>query len=230
MPGPVFGHLAGAAGDDVLVAFAAGLAVVGRAETVADGLGFFEDEAVVVERSQGHDGVFVDGGERRALRVHAVGLVVETRRRFGRRPDGRRRQGFGGYDAVVGEALATLLVGAGFNLAILRRSCDDDQRAADGAAAAIRTDVDAMPPAAHLQPCARKVSWRDLLEPRTGSAAVRLSQGRAGQYPGTPGGVIEAGQENRSQAPGGTSRYSSRIRRLRSLLRNSGEIPRYPAT
>ena len=51
MAGAVLGDLAGAAGHDVLMALAAGLRVVGRAEAVRDRLGFLEDEAVVVERS-----------------------------------------------------------------------------------------------------------------------------------------------------------------------------------
>ena len=60
----MLGHLAGAAGDDVLMALAARLGVVGRAEAVGDGLDLFEDEPVVVERPQRHDVVLVERVER----------------------------------------------------------------------------------------------------------------------------------------------------------------------
>ena len=58
--GAMFRDLAGAAGDDVLVAFAAALGVVGRAEAIGDGLDFFENEPIVVERAERDDVVFVD--------------------------------------------------------------------------------------------------------------------------------------------------------------------------
>ena len=83
-PGAVLGDLAGAARDDVLVTFAAGLRVVRRPEAVGDRLDFLEDEAVVVERTQRHHRVLVDGVEGRTLRVEAVGAIVEGGRRFGR--------------------------------------------------------------------------------------------------------------------------------------------------
>ena len=81
--GAMLGDLAGAAGDDVLVTFAAALRVVGRPEAVGDGFGFFEDEAVVVERAQRLDVVFVDGVERPDPAREAVGAIVEAGRRFG---------------------------------------------------------------------------------------------------------------------------------------------------
>ena len=52
--------LAGAAGDHVLMTFAAALRVVGRPEAVGKVFDFFEDEAVVVERAQRLDVVFVE--------------------------------------------------------------------------------------------------------------------------------------------------------------------------
>ena len=151
-----------------------------------------------------------------------------------RRPNGGRRLAvFGGDDAVVGEALRDAARRRG---CLIWRSCaapcDDDQRARRPPPRragptcgyhAHRT--------AHLQPCAE-----ESLMARTPRSANRLRgvastlAGQARTVLRTPGRVIEAGQENRSQAQGETSRYSSRIRRLRSLLRNSGEIPRYPAT
>ena len=81
--GAVLGHLAGAAGDDVLVALAARLGVVGRAQPVDDGLDLFEDEPVVVERAQRPDVVLVQRVERTALRIHAVGQAVEPGRGLG---------------------------------------------------------------------------------------------------------------------------------------------------
>jgi hypothetical protein len=51
----VLRHLAGPAGDDVLVAFPAGLRIERRSETIRDVFDFFEYEAVVVERPQRDD-------------------------------------------------------------------------------------------------------------------------------------------------------------------------------
>jgi hypothetical protein len=56
-PRTVLGDLARAARDDVLVAFAAALGVVDRADAVIDRLDLFENEAVVVERAQRDDGI-----------------------------------------------------------------------------------------------------------------------------------------------------------------------------
>jgi hypothetical protein len=61
----VLGDLAGAARDDVLVTFAAGLRVVGRPEPSAIVLDLLEHEAVVVERTQRDDRVLVERVERR---------------------------------------------------------------------------------------------------------------------------------------------------------------------
>ena len=47
--GAVFGNLAGAARDDVLVALATTLRVVRGSEPIARRFDFFEDEAVIVE-------------------------------------------------------------------------------------------------------------------------------------------------------------------------------------
>ena len=82
-PGAVLRDLARAAGHDVLVAFAAALRVVGRAEPVRDQLDFLEDEAVVVERAPRHDRVFIEGFVGRPLRRESVGPVVEAGQRLG---------------------------------------------------------------------------------------------------------------------------------------------------
>ena len=80
--GAMLGDLAGAAGDDVLVALGTALRVVGRAEAVGDHFDFLEDEAVVVERAVRHDVIFIDRVERRSLPQKAVGAVVEAGRRL----------------------------------------------------------------------------------------------------------------------------------------------------
>src|SRR5713101_6200128 len=63
MSDPQFGHLAGAAGSGILVALAAGLGVVERAETVVERLSFVE---LCLIRSMS------------SVIHHAVGLIVET--------------------------------------------------------------------------------------------------------------------------------------------------------
>ena len=55
----VLGHLACAAGDDVLMALPAGLGVICGPKTIANGLHLFEDEPVVVEGPQRYDCVLV---------------------------------------------------------------------------------------------------------------------------------------------------------------------------
>ena len=84
-PGAMLGHLARATGHDVLVTFAAGLGVERGPQPVSDRLDFLEDEPVVVEGTQRHHGVFVDGVECRPLRVEPVGAIVERRGRLAER-------------------------------------------------------------------------------------------------------------------------------------------------
>ena len=90
-PGAKFSDLAGAASDDVLMALAAALRVVGRAKTVSRGFDLFEDETVVVERAQSDDVVFIQRFKRRPLRKKAVfSKIVEAGRRFSDRRIARR--------------------------------------------------------------------------------------------------------------------------------------------
>ncbi len=77
-PGPVLGHLAGAAGHDVLVALPAALGVVRWPQAVVHGFDFLEDESIVVEGAQCHNCVFVDRVERWTLDVEPVRQVVES--------------------------------------------------------------------------------------------------------------------------------------------------------
>ena len=81
-PGAVLGHLARAAGHDVLVTLAARLGVERRAQSVSDRLDFLEDETIVIEGTQRHDRVFIDRVECRPLGVEAVGAIVECGRRL----------------------------------------------------------------------------------------------------------------------------------------------------
>ena len=80
--GSVLGDLAGAAGDDVLMALAAALGVVDRPQAILDRFEFLEDESIVVERAERDDAFFVDGIVVRPLFIEAICLVVETRRSF----------------------------------------------------------------------------------------------------------------------------------------------------
>ena len=79
----MFGDLARAARDDVLMAFAAALGVVSGPQAVGGRFDFLEDEPIVVERSQRDDRVLVQGVERRSLRVEPVRQIVESRQGFG---------------------------------------------------------------------------------------------------------------------------------------------------
>ena len=81
VPGAVLGDLARAAGHDVLVALAAALGVVGRAQAVVDGLDLLEDEPVVVERAQ-RDHIVLVSVSNGGPCDEAVGLVVEPGRRL----------------------------------------------------------------------------------------------------------------------------------------------------
>src|SRR5438067_9061160 len=52
MPGSLHGDLAGTAGDDILMTFAAALGVVSRPKALGNGFDFFVNEPVVIERSK----------------------------------------------------------------------------------------------------------------------------------------------------------------------------------
>ncbi len=115
-------------GHDVLVAFAAGLRVVGRAQSVGDRFHFLEDEAVVVEGPERHDRLVGDRLERRPLRVHAVGLAVEAGGRL-RRVLVPHPLGFLVDLPYVGESLAALVVAACVRAPL--RAGGDDRHAQD---------------------------------------------------------------------------------------------------
>ena len=101
-PGAVLRDLARASGHDVLVALAAGLRVVGRAEAVVDAFDLLEDEAVVVEGAQGDDVVLLEGLEVGPLLEVAVGEVVEARRSLGSEAPRGGPRGLGG-DGALGD-------------------------------------------------------------------------------------------------------------------------------
>src|SRR4051812_178166 len=84
-------HLARATRHDVLMALAAGLRVVGRPESIPDALHLFEDELVVVERTQRDDRVFVERVGGGPLGIEAIGAVVESGWRLAK---GRARDRF----------------------------------------------------------------------------------------------------------------------------------------
>src|SRR5712692_8068542 len=73
MPGPVLGYLARTSRDDILVALPAALSVIGRPKTVLHGFNFFKDEPAIVERTQWHNIVLIDGIEVWSLDSEAVG-------------------------------------------------------------------------------------------------------------------------------------------------------------
>ena len=78
----MLGHLARAAGDDVLMAFAAALGIVRRTETVRGGFDFLEDEAVVVVRPQRPRVPVFEGAKGRSLGIEPVGQIVESGQGF----------------------------------------------------------------------------------------------------------------------------------------------------
>ena len=108
VPRPLYRHLAGAAGDDVLVTLATALGVVGRPKSVRIFLDLLEDESVVVERTQRHDVVFVQLVEGHSLRIESVRDVGKSRRRLRRGDDdggcNRRLDHFGIEHRIVSEA------------------------------------------------------------------------------------------------------------------------------
>ena len=73
MPSPVLSYLARAPRDNVLVACAAALSVIGRPKTVLGGFNFFKDEPAIVERAKWLDIVLSDRVKIRPLFEVAVG-------------------------------------------------------------------------------------------------------------------------------------------------------------
>src|SRR2546423_13035920 len=82
MAGPLDGHLAAAACNNVLVTFAAALRVIRRPEAVLDRFDLFVNEPVVVERTKRNYIFLVQRVERRALLDVIVRQVVEPGRSF----------------------------------------------------------------------------------------------------------------------------------------------------
>ena len=73
MPSPLLGYLARAARDNVLVACAAALSVIGRPKTFLHGFSFFKDEPAIVVRAKWLNVVLIDSLKRRPLFKEAVG-------------------------------------------------------------------------------------------------------------------------------------------------------------
>jgi hypothetical protein len=73
MPSPVLGYLAPGPGDNVLVARAAALGVIGRPKTFLCRFLFFKNEPAIVVRAKWLDVVFIDRFKIRPLWKEAVG-------------------------------------------------------------------------------------------------------------------------------------------------------------
>ena len=73
MPSPVLGYLASSAGDNVLMACAAALGVIGRPKTVLCGFLFFKNEPAIIVRAKWLHVVLSDGVKVRPLLKVTVG-------------------------------------------------------------------------------------------------------------------------------------------------------------
>jgi len=71
-------YLAGASGDDVLVALSTALGVIGGTEAILNSFNLLEDEAVIVKGAERYDIVLVQCLESSPLLTEAVGQVVKT--------------------------------------------------------------------------------------------------------------------------------------------------------
>ena len=86
MPRPVFGNLAGASRDHILVACPTALSVIDRSKAKSRCFGFFKDEAAIVEGARWNHIIRGDGIEVGSLGGKAVGQVIKTG--LGRRTGG----------------------------------------------------------------------------------------------------------------------------------------------
>src|SRR4030095_11413116 len=82
MASPVLGDLAGASGNDILVAFPAALGVVCWAKTVGERFNFFKNEPRIIERAKRFDIVLIDRIKMRALWKDTVCFAVKTGESF----------------------------------------------------------------------------------------------------------------------------------------------------
>jgi hypothetical protein len=73
MPSPLLGDLARGPSDNVLVACAAALSVIGRPKTFLYGFSFLKNEPAIVVRAKRLDIVLIDFLKRRPLFKEAVG-------------------------------------------------------------------------------------------------------------------------------------------------------------
>src|SRR5258708_3176345 len=82
-PGSMFGHLARASRNYVLVTLATTLSVKSWPHAIRYRLHLLKNKAVIVKRAECNDIIFVNGLETRALLVESVGKVVKTHRGLG---------------------------------------------------------------------------------------------------------------------------------------------------
>src|SRR6266446_4944350 len=78
MAGALYGHLAGASGDDILVTRRAALGIIDRAKAVIEGFNLFVDEPGLIVRAQRLYVIFVDRVKVGPLGKEAVGSAIET--------------------------------------------------------------------------------------------------------------------------------------------------------
>ena len=224
--GAVLGHLAGAAGDDVLVALAAGLGVVGRAQAVGDGLGLLEDEAVVVERAQRHDVVLVQRVERLALGIHAVGLAVEPGRGLGGIASAEERA-LRIHGPGADERLPAAIVGAPILPRFLRRDDAHARHQGDEPASGQHDRRAAQQSGEAAQGAeSRTVSWRDTPHtPHTRYGVDQTCIHDGGGIGGEPGRGSWGQRGTLLRAAGRVIEADQEIARGRRRLRNSARPP-----